>query len=107
MITVEEVIETYIQYDGNQQGLWTDYGTVFSHYLQRFHKELAHCSLFESREHPNVLTIRHTFIPESREHMFSIYRTDENAQPIQPVLLPSTRKPSPKNFWICITRTWI
>ena len=72
-ITVEEVIAIYIQYQGNRQGLFTDYGSIFDQYLDLFQEELRHCSFFEKSDRENTLAIRY------RNHKYVIYSTDEKA----------------------------
>lgn len=73
MISVEEVITIYIQYRGSRQGLFTDYGSAFDHYLEYFQQDLKKCSLFEPCEKANSLCIRY------RNKQFLIYHSDERA----------------------------
>lgn len=87
MVTLEEVIRTFIQYNGSLQGLWTDYGLVFNHYLTHFKKELENCSLFKSKDSPNKLSIRCEYIREVKLWEYTIYRTDENAAAIKPLFV--------------------
>ena len=72
-ITIEEVIEIYIQYNGNRQGLFTDYGSVFVSYLQKYQEELRQCSFFEKCDRENTLSIRY------RNNKYVIYSTAEKA----------------------------
>lgn len=78
-VSVEEVIGIYISYKGFRQGLWTDYGSLFDTYLQRYSSELKNCSLFDSNEQPDKLCIRY----KDKTNLFYIYQTDENAKSIE------------------------
>lgn len=81
MITLEEVIRTYIHYDGSRQGLFTDYGGVFDGYLRHFSRELSSCNMFSPYgDKPNALTIRYRYLRSQRKREYTIYRTDENAR---------------------------
>lgn len=59
MITLDEVIRTFIRYNGSRQGLCADYGTVFDGYLSHYSGKLRISSMLESHHHPNTLAIRY------------------------------------------------
>lgn len=73
MIEIDKVIRIFIEYKGFRQGLFTDYGGVFDHYLNYYEKELKKCSMFEVQEKENSLAIRY------RKNQYVIYHTDERA----------------------------